>query len=211
MKGMIFTEFLEMVEETFSLEMIDKIIENAALPSGGAYTAVGTYHHSEMVQLVTNLSQETGIAIPTLLQSFGERLFQSFAVKYAHFLEHAPSAFDFLEQLESYVHAEVKKLYPEAELPSFECARCAEHEMTMLYRSHRSLGDVAHGLIIGCFRYFEEDVQIRREDASNGRGTMERFTLTATKKLPVGKGMEKGMEEAISPTQPMVTPTLEAY
>lgn len=205
MKGMIFTEFIEMVEESFSLGMIDKIIEDAELPSGGAYTAVGTYHHSEMVQLVVNLSAETGIAIPTLLQLFGERLFQSFSVRYAHFLEHAPSAFDFLERLESYVHAEVQKLYPEAELPHFECIRPSANEMTMIYRSHRSFGDVAHGLIIGCFRYFEEEVQIQREDLSNGCGTTERFILTAKARMATKPSRPVALEP-IDPVEPTPSP-----
>ncbi len=178
MKGMIFTEFLEMVEETFSFEVVDRIIEATDSPSGGAYTAVGTYPHSELVQLVVNLSQETGIAIPILLQTFGERLFQSFSVKYAHFLKDTPSAFAFLERLQSYIHVEVKKLYPEAELPHFECTRLADGAMKMIYRSHRSMGDVAHGLMIGCFRYFEETVEIERQDLSAGAGSIEQFILT---------------------------------
>lgn len=177
MKGMIFTEFLEMVEENYSLVMVDRIIEASHLASGGAYTAVGTYPHAEMVALVVNLSQETDVPAPVLLHSFGKRLFQRFAVRYAHFLQHVPSAFAFLEKLESYVHAEVKKLYPEAELPKFECAKLADGGMTMLYRSHRSMADVAHGLMEGCFHYFGENVQIDREDLSEGQGTIVRFTL----------------------------------
>jgi len=46
MKGIIFTEFLEMVEDRFSPEIADRIIEAADLPSGGAYTAIGTYDAS---------------------------------------------------------------------------------------------------------------------------------------------------------------------
>ncbi len=178
MKGMIFTEFLEMVEEHFSLAVVDRIIEAADLPSGGSYTAVGTYPHQELVQLVINLSQETGTPVPLLLQTFGERLFQRFSVKYAHFLAHATSAFAFLEQLQSYVHAEVQKLYPEAELPHFECVRLMDGRMKMIYRSHRSMGDVAQGLMVGCFRYFEESVQIDRRDLSDGSGAVEEFMLT---------------------------------
>jgi hypothetical protein len=181
MKGMIFTEFLNMVEETFSLNMVDQIIESSALPSGGAYTAVGTYPHSEIVQLVVNLSRETAIPVPTLLHSFGKRLFQSFSVRYAHFLNHTPSAFAFLEKLESYVHAEVKKLYPEAELPKFECEKLSGGRMSMIYRSHRSMADVAHGLMEGCFDHFHENVAIEREDLSEGNGSIVRFILT-----PVG-------------------------
>lgn len=178
MKGMIFTEFLEMVEENFSLAMVDKIIEAADLPSGGSYTAVGTYPHGEIVQLVVNLSKETNISVNTLLYSFGQRLFERFAVRYAHFLNHTPSAFAFLEKLESYVHAEVKKLYPEAELPTFECTKVSDTCMVMLYQSHRSMSDVAHGLIEGCFHYFREQVQIERTDLSAGNGTTVRFVLT---------------------------------
>ena len=42
MKGIIFTEFLDLVEEKFGLEMVDKIIEQSNLDSGGIYTSVGT-------------------------------------------------------------------------------------------------------------------------------------------------------------------------
>lgn len=115
MKGMIFTEFLEMVEEQFSLDMVDTIINDANVPSGGTYTAVGIYPHSEMVQLVVSLGAKCAIPVPALLNAFGERLFARIAVRYADLLTKATSSFAFLEQLESYVHTEVRKLYPETE------------------------------------------------------------------------------------------------
>ena len=44
MKGMVFTELLDMVEDKFGIDMVDSIIEDADLPvSKGVYTAVGTY------------------------------------------------------------------------------------------------------------------------------------------------------------------------
>ena len=36
MKGIVFTEFLEMVEEKYGYEVVDQIIEESKLPSGGA-------------------------------------------------------------------------------------------------------------------------------------------------------------------------------
>ena len=51
MKGVIFTEFLGMVADRFSEDMVDDIIEASDLPSGGAYTAVGIYDHGEIVAL----------------------------------------------------------------------------------------------------------------------------------------------------------------
>lgn len=38
MKGMVFTEFLDMVETKFSAAMVDDIIEDSQVASGGAYT-----------------------------------------------------------------------------------------------------------------------------------------------------------------------------
>ena len=63
MKGIVFTEFLELVEDKFGLEMVDSIIANSNLESNGVYTAVGTYSFSEMLQLLQNLSDNTGISI----------------------------------------------------------------------------------------------------------------------------------------------------
>ena len=42
MKGIIFTEFMQMVEDRFSIEVAEEIIDAATLPSGGSYTSLGT-------------------------------------------------------------------------------------------------------------------------------------------------------------------------
>jgi len=55
MKGIIFREFIDMVEAQFSPQMVDDIIQASTLASGGAYTSVGTYPHDEMFQLVEHL------------------------------------------------------------------------------------------------------------------------------------------------------------
>ncbi len=36
MKGIVFTEFIELVEQTFSEDMVDDILEDCDLDSGGA-------------------------------------------------------------------------------------------------------------------------------------------------------------------------------
>ena len=97
MKGVVFTEFLEMVEDRFSPEMADRIIEGAELPSGGVYTAVGTYDHSEMIQLVSCLSEETGVASAELVRSFGMYLFGRFHTIFPKYFEDVTSSFDFLQ------------------------------------------------------------------------------------------------------------------
>ncbi|MFK7923313.1 MAG: heme NO-binding domain-containing protein [Bacteroidia bacterium] len=164
MKGMVFTEFLEMVEDQFGYETAYKIISEAELASGGAYTSVGTYPHQEMVALVVNLSKETDLSVPDLLVAFGRHLFTRFAAGYGHFFNGVNDCFTFLLSIENYIHIEVKKLYPDAELPSFDTQLISEHELSMIYSSARGFADFAQGLIEGCIKHFGETVSIQRED-----------------------------------------------
>ena len=80
MKGIVFCEFVEMMEQEFSPEVADEVISGVQLESGGAYTAVGTYDHHEMLTLVTNLSEKTGMSVPDLVDAFGRYLFGRFVV-----------------------------------------------------------------------------------------------------------------------------------
>lgn len=70
MRGIVFTEFMSMVSDVMSEDMVDDIIEDCDLPNGGAYTQVGTYPHEEILALVTALSQRSGISVHDLCVTF---------------------------------------------------------------------------------------------------------------------------------------------
>ncbi|MEM6821343.1 MAG: heme NO-binding domain-containing protein [Verrucomicrobiota bacterium] len=178
MKGVVFTEFLEMVEDQFSDEIADELLDSCDLPSGGTYTAVGTYDHSEMVTLIVRLSELTGQSTPELIHVFGLYLFGRFTVLYPSFLEGVNSCMDFLEGIEDIIHAEVKKLYPDAQLPKFDVERPDRDTLIMIYRSERHLGDLAHGLIEQCITHFGESIHVKREDLEDQEGSPVRFTLS---------------------------------
>lgn len=171
MKGMVFTEFLDMVEDRFSPEVADRIIVQADVPSGGAYTSVGTYDHGEIVSLVVALSQETGLPVPTLVSAFGAYLFGRFAKLYPQFFAESSSVFDFIGTVEHVIHVEVRKLYPDAELPTLACEADGDR-MTVIYRSKRQMADLAEGLIQGCIAHFGEEIAIRRQDGLDDGGTL---------------------------------------
>jgi hypothetical protein len=177
MKGIVFSEFIEMVEEQFSPELADKIIVDADLASGGAYTAVGTYDHDEMLKLVDRLSRETGIEPDELVKAFGRYLFGRFQSLYPGFFQGVSGTFGFLSTIDNHVHVEVRKLYPDAELPKFECEEVDADTVIMTYRSKRPFGNLAAGLMEGCISHFEENIAIEREDLSGGENRHVRFTL----------------------------------
>ena len=178
MRGIVFTEFLDLVEDKFSAEMVDTIIESSDLPSNGTYTSLGTYDHEEMIQLVSNLSKETDIPIPALIHTFGEHLFTQFNTGFPVFFEGITHAFDFLKNLEDYIHVEVRKLYPDAELPRFEYQTPSDDQLVMIYTSSRPFGDLAEGLISGCIKHFGKPIDLKRENLEANGITKIRFTLT---------------------------------
>lgn len=163
MKGIVFTKFIEMMESTWSVDFAEQIIEECNLPSGGVYTAVGTYPHEEIVAMVVKLSERTGMAVPDLLQAFGKFLFGQFTKLYPAFLAGQSSAIDFVASIESVIHVEVRKLYPDAELPRFEVREHRPDYLEIVYTSDRHLGDLALGLMEASVSYFGEEGKIRVE------------------------------------------------
>ncbi len=178
MKGIVFREFIDMVEQQFSLELADAIITASDLSTKGAYTAVGTYPHAEMVALVSNLSAQTGKPVPALLHHFGRHLFGRFTEIHPQYVSSYHSAFELLQRLDGNIHVEVRKLYHDAELPSFTYESMEDGGMHFDYRSHRGLADFAEGLIEGCIAHFGQSVSVQRTDLpADDQGSHTRFTL----------------------------------
>lgn len=180
MKGIVFQGFLNLVEETFGLEMMDAIIEESNLASGGAYTSVGTYDYGEIVTMAGHLSARTGIPLSDLVRTFGTYLFTHLASAHPALIAKLSNAFEMLDSIERDIHREVRKLYPDAELPYLDCEIGNNDTLNLLYRSKRPLADVAHGLIEGCAAHFNEAITITREDRSGGAGTSVMFTVQRT-------------------------------
>lgn len=180
MKGMIFTEFFEMVDETFSPEMVEKIIDASNLATKGAYTEIGTYDYQELVKLVTNLSRFTNIPIPELEVAYGKYLFKKLLNRYSHVASNVNSSFEFLSHVDQHVHVEVLKLYPDAELPRFECAIISPNQMIMEYRSNHPFASLAEGLILGCGEYYHEKLSIKQQKLppKMGKQNVVLFTLS---------------------------------
>ena len=148
MKGIVFTEFIEMVESEFGYELADDIITKSKLDSNGEYTAIGTYDHKEIFKLVDQLSLATEIPKVQLFRVYGEHLFGQFKEHYPVFFENINDPLSFLEMVDSYIHKEVLKLYPDAQLPSFDSKRHSENHLEMVYSSKREMSDFAHGLMV---------------------------------------------------------------
>lgn len=177
MKGIVFTELFDMVEGLFGADMIDDVLDSCKLESGGAYTTAGTYDHNDLLQIIGALSKHAGLPVQDLVHKYGHHLFFRFHEIMPVFFEKPQSAFEFLESVQSYIHVEVKKLYPDAALPHFKTERDGEDKLIMIYKSRCPFADFAEGLIMGCIDFYRETINIQSED-KNTEGEYSRiFTL----------------------------------
>jgi len=178
MLGIVFSEFLEMVEDNFGADMADDIIDDTNPASGGAYTTVGKYDHTEIVALVVALSKRTETPVDDLVRFFGSHLLGRFAERYPDFFNSKSNLFDFLESVDGYIHVEVLKLYPDAELPKFVSERKGENTLVLTYTSSRPFGNLAYGLIDGTMKHYNQPGQILMEDLSGEAANSVQFTIT---------------------------------
>lgn len=162
MKGVVFVELLSMAEALVGEDAVDAVLDSVDLPSGGAFTAVGNYPCSELMTLVQAFSAHTGASVEDLQIAFGKWIFGKFKISYAEFFEGKETAFQMLESIEDEIHVEVRKLYPEAELPSFSTRRVDDSTLEMTYSSERPLVDFCRGMIDACLDHFNEPADISK-------------------------------------------------
>lgn len=178
MKGLVFTEFMAMVEEKFGMDMVDDLIDETDPTSGGAYTAVGTYNHQELVDMVSVLSDKVNIPVPALINAFGHHLGVIFTQKFPDFFAEVNNTLDFLKKIDNHIHVEVRKLYPDAELPVFEFDDSNADEFKLIYKSERGFADLAQGLIEASATHYKEQFDIARNDQNEAGLHITEFILS---------------------------------
>lgn len=164
----MFVELLSMAEKLLGEDAVDDVLNSVHLPSGGVYTSVGYYDCGELVQLVEAFSTLSGLPRHELERQFGHWVMDAFQSGYPHIFQKYQTAFDMLEAIVDDIHVEVRKLYPDAELPSFRTMRNGATSLSLEYRSERPLVHFCQGLIERCFTKYEEEAQIDIDNVTLG-------------------------------------------
>lgn len=178
MKGIVFTEFLEMVEEKFGLETVDYIINSSELKSDGCYTAVGTYDFFEMQQLLVHLSEVSKIPVNDLIYTYGLYFFKTLTAHHSDIFKYYDSPIKMVASIENHIHIQVKKIYPEAQLPTFQIIDQAKNKLSLIYKSERAMFMFAKALMEKTFEYYKENVEIKF-DLLNEKGTEVKFLINS--------------------------------
>lgn len=179
MKGVIFVELINMAEDAFGEDAVDTVLEQADLANDGAFTAVGNYPCSELVKIVVAFSEHSGLSPEVLQRKFGFWIMDFFVKHYPQFFADKTSAFGLLEAVDRQIHVEVKKLYPDAELPKFDTKRLEEDHLEMVYISKNPLEAFCHGMIEAALERFEETGEVARAPSAQTPGAV-RFDVALT-------------------------------
>ncbi|MBU2978626.1 heme NO-binding domain-containing protein [Alteromonas sp. C1M14] len=158
MLGIVFTTLVEMLEEKVSPEFADEVIVEANLDNDGAYTAVGYYPFSDMQKLLTVLVDKTGKPLDALLYDFGLYLFTKLASAHGQVMTGRTGILDALSVLDNDIHVQVRKLYPDADLPTFNVISQTDNCMRLRYYSSRDLYSLAEGLMDGAAAHFGQRI-----------------------------------------------------
>ena len=161
MLGIVFTSLIDMLEEKVSPEFADEVIVEAELTNDGAYTAVGYYPFEEMQKILTILVAKTGKSLNQLLYDFGGYLFGKLAAVHGNVLADTKDILQLLEHLDGDIHVQVRKLYPDADLPRFTVISRTDTGMRLRYFSERELYPLAEGLMDAAALHF--DCTLERE------------------------------------------------
>jgi hypothetical protein len=175
MKGRVFTELFEHVEKRYGFDMVDDIIDAAKLSHDGVYTSTGSYPFEEMVSLIMALVAATEQSLPAVLEPFGTHCFESWVSYAPQYFSRDRKLFDILEGIDEFHEVEVRKLYPDAELPSFVPETRSAKALTLGYYSCKPLAPLALGVIRGAAAHVEQEVVLRHEPATGPRGSYTRI------------------------------------
>jgi hypothetical protein len=157
-KGIIFNLAEEVVTALHGEDVWDAVLDKAGLE--GAYTSLGSYPDEELTGLVVAASELLGSSPDAVLRLLGEGAMPRLAERFPSFFTGHTSSRTFILTLNDVIHAEVRKLYPDATVPDFEFESPSDSEVVITYLSPRQLCALAEGFVAGAAHHYGEDVTI---------------------------------------------------
>lgn len=162
MKGLLFNLLEEAVTRAHGEGVWDAIVETAAV--GGVYTSLGSYPDEEFDRLLSSTALALGLRRDAVVRWFGHAEVPLLAERFPRFFAGHASSRTFLATMNDVHLLEVRKLYPDAEVPAFDFEAREDGEMALGYLSPRKLCALVEGQIEGTADYFGESVTIDHRD-----------------------------------------------
>jgi Haem-NO-binding len=162
MKGIIFNLLEDVVISNHGIDIWDQLLAAAALD--GAYTSLGSYPDEQIHGLVAAVSRRLGLTPFEVLRWFGQQAIPLLSERYPAFFSSQSSTRPFVLSVNSIIHPEVRKIYPGADVPTFEFRHEPDGGLMMGYLSPRRLCALAQGFIEGAATHYGETVILEHRE-----------------------------------------------
>jgi hypothetical protein len=115
-----------------------------------------------MMKLVDAAASALGQPPDDVLRWFGREVLPELAKQFPDFFTKHSDTRSFLLTLNDVIHPEVRKLYPGADVPSFDYDTSSQDELLMGYTSSRKLCMFGEGLIEGAALYYGDSLTVHQ-------------------------------------------------
>lgn len=160
MKGVIFNLAEQVVTDAHGAEVWDDVLDKAGLE--GAYTSLGSYPDEDLGALVMASADRLDVEPGVVVRTIGEGALPLLAERYPEFFTPHTRTVPFLLTVNDIIHAEVRKLYPGADVPEFGFELDGDDALLLRYTSNRRLCALAEGFVTGAATYYGETVVVRQ-------------------------------------------------
>jgi hypothetical protein len=188
MKGVVFNLLEETVTRAFGADTWDHLVETSGVH--GAYTSLGNYPDAEIEALVVAAMQALSLDRDQVLRWFGQQAIPVLNELYPAFFDGPSSARAFTAGINTIIHSEVRKLYPDAACPHFRLRDAPDGGLVMDYLSSRNMCALAQGFVEGAAAQFGEQVDFRHVACKTKGDPHCRFEILWT------AGVDDGRAEA---------------
>lgn len=158
MKGIIFNLLEQVVTDEYGSDAWDDLL--TATGVDGVYTSLGNYADDELIALVGAASEKLGRPADELVRWFGSTAIELLFAQHPAFFDAHHATQPFLLTLNDIIHAEVRKLYPDALVPTFDFLTTQDGHFALGYQSPRQLCSLAEGFVEGAAHHYGESVVI---------------------------------------------------
>jgi len=162
LKGIVFNLAQEVITESYGEDTWDGLLDSAGLE--GSYTSLGNYPDGDLAALVGAAASALDLPPADIVRDLGRGAMPRLANRYPSFFEGHVSTESFLLTLNEIIHAEVRKLYPDAALPTFGFDTSEPGALVLIYDSKRRLCALAEGFIHGAAARFGEHAVITQAE-----------------------------------------------
>lgn len=159
MKGVVFNLLEQVVVASQGDDAWDRLLADADLK--GAYSSLGSYPDREMLALVQSLATSLQVSEQEVLRWFGCAAMPLLFQRYPRFFAAHTGVRSFVLSVNEFIHPEVRKIYPGAEVPIFVFHEESDGGLLMEYRSPRKLCALAQGFIEGAAGHYNEIVAVK--------------------------------------------------